>query len=689
MKAKEKDLELENKSQAEENTAPDTENAEAADTQEIAENAQAEPEEKAPEAECEDSNEEAESKSAEEDAKDETDGEDAQAESKENDDEQADIKGEDAQAESGEDKEWEFEASAPTLEGNLEIGSDYEIEVAEESKEDPNAQENEEAPKGSGDEIREYKQEPAADDEDDDEEEKVKKNFIINKKALKIAVIAVVCAAVAALIAFFGIRYLYTPNSNEVMTPGNLALTVGNQKISVGYYNYYYNLTVNNYIENAQSGYLDLKVDEDYSNQFTTDDDGNKISWEQKFRDDTIWQIQYLTAYYEAALEAGVELTDEQKESIESSITNIQNNAAQLNKSVKEFLIENAGEYCGIKTMRTIYERLYLAQSYFSQKNISLSANEEEIKKAFEDNKDEYRAVSFAYIEMPFEEDEDIEAVKAKAKAYCKRIKSVKDMEKLIPDVCGQLVEQYINYGYAKDEKEAVKAIADSMQYTFTKDRFDSWFASDEITEWAFSSDTAVGSIAYFVDTQYSCIDFLFKLSKPVFDETELYSVRHILIMPHSEDETEENGQTAANKEYTKEEWAKAEETAQSILEEYNASDKTEIAFAELAEKYSEDTASNSAGGYGNYGGEIAQAELGQMVPEFEAWATDSSRKYGDVGIVKSQYGYHIMFFIYDGPSYIFSAKADADQIKQDEFIDGCVVTEHSAMDKTTVAVAE
>ena len=40
------------------------------------------------------------------------------------------------------------------------------------------------------------------------------------------------------------------------------------------------------------------------------------------------------------------------------------------------------------------------------------------------------------------------------------------------------------------------------------------------------------------------------------------------------------------------------------------------------------------------------------MVTDFEKWSTDDSRKYGDTGIVKSDYGYHIMFFINDCPEY-------------------------------------
>ena len=608
--------------------------------------------------------------------------------------------------ETAKDDSWQFDGSAPMLENNIDIGGEYELDLSAESEaqEQAEAAEQEEAAKqdeAEGQEeaqeykevsaeanggIYEYKQEPL---DDDEENQKVKRNFIVNKKAVKIAVIAALCACALAVIAFFGVRLFLYPNSNEVLTPGNLALTVGDTKISVGYYNYYYNQTVETYLDEAQNGYNDLKANVDFSQQKTTDDDGNEITWKQKFKDDTIWQIKYLMAYYEAALEAGCKLTDEQKETINTNIKSIQGNAAAKNQSVKAYLEENVGEYVGINTMKTVYERLLVAQSYYYQANIKLTANDEEIKASFDENKDNYKSISFALIEIPYTEDDDIKAVKAKADAYCKEIKSLTDMKNLIPEVSGSLVEQYIAYGYAKDEKEAIKAIAGSMEHTFTAEQFKDWFINDEISDWIYSEDTAVGSVAAFIDEDYSCIDLIYKITNPILDETKFYSVRHILVIPGSNTESEDEGEEAATKaEYTEEEWAAALEKANAIVDEFNATDKSEISFAELAEKYSEDVSSTSAGGYGYYGGEIFKTELGVMVPEFEAWGTDSSRQYGDVGIVKSKYGYHIMYFVYAGPTYMYSAKNDAESLKTDEFINEITVTEHSAMSKTTVAKA-
>ena len=73
----------------------------------------------------------------------------------------------------------------------------------------------------------------------------------------------------------------------------------------------------------------------------------------------------------------------------------------------------------------------------------------------------------------------------------------------------------------------------------------------------------------------------------------------------------------------------------------------------------------------GAFGGLCAATPLGQMVPEFEEWSVDESRKYGDTGIVKSQYGYHIMFFVNDIESYKSSVITAMREAQINELING------------------
>jgi len=103
-------------------------------------------------------------------------------------------------------------------------------------------------------------------------------------------------------------------------------------------------------------------------------------------------------------------------------------------------------------------------------------------------------------------------------------------------------------------------------------------------------------------------------------------SVRHILISPEVENDEDS--------------LLEAKLKAENIYKEWLDGGAKEDQFIELVTTHSADTASIPNGGlYEDF------AE-GSMVKSFEDWSFDSSRKYGDSGIVESEYGYHIMFFI-------------------------------------------
>lgn len=108
-------------------------------------------------------------------------------------------------------------------------------------------------------------------------------------------------------------------------------------------------------------------------------------------------------------------------------------------------------------------------------------------------------------------------------------------------------------------------------------------------------------------------------------------NVRHILIAPS--DSSDEAAKAEAK--------AKAEE----ILATYQAGEQTEDAFVELVMEHSADNTEN--------GGLYENITRGQMVESFENWCYDEARQVGDVDIVESDYGYHIMYFVGQGRSYL------------------------------------
>lgn len=143
-------------------------------------------------------------------------------------------------------------------------------------------------------------------------------------------------------------------------------------------------------------------------------------------------------------------------------------------------------------------------------------------------------------------------------------------------------------------------------------------------------------------------------------EETRLVDVRHILLQPTG-GTAGENGQTV----YSEEEWEACRAAAQAVLDEYLAGELTEDRFAALAGQYSTDPGSKDNGGL------YTDVYVGQMVEPFEDWCFDETRATGDTGLVKTSYGYHVMYYVDSSLAWYDTAWNDlmgemADQVVYD-----------------------
>ena len=155
---------------------------------------------------------------------------------------------------------------------------------------------------------------------------------------------------------------------------------------------------------------------------------------------------------------------------------------------------------------------------------------------------------------------------------------------------------------------------------------------------------------------------------------TKTVDVRHILVLP--EGATVENVTTET---FSDEAWAAGEAKAQEILDQWLSGDKTEDSFALLANENSADTGSNTNGGL--YTG-VSQ---GQMVTEFNDWCFDDNRQVGDYGIVKTQFGYHIMLFCGSETLWQSQAKEDLLTQKTNDFISEARAAAEATIDYSAI----
>lgn len=560
---------------------------------------------------------------------------------------------------------WEFDAKAPTLDENLVMeNQDYSI---------------------SFDKVSEPKPTQALDNSNDNK-------IVINKEPLKFIPLAIFLAAVIAVVATFGVRYYTVPNGKEgkYMNPASVVATVDGQKISIGMYDYYYASIVSYYEQYASYGYYSLDTTKDYSKQYTTDDDGNKISWQKFFETEALKEVEQITTYYSKALEEGVILTSAQKKTIDKQISTLKDSASQNDVSLDQYIKANFGSYCSEDTIRIMLEQYYLSANYKGKFKSETKVTDNDVDKYYNDHKNDYKKIEFYYIASPYDATDDNsknESIKNAEKIMAK-MKDKKSVIALVPEVYSSYIDSQVKSSMEQDStltekkarEEAIKSYESNVVTTVSgsESPFD-----DKMNTWLFSDDTKVGSKKYYIDESAGYIYIVLKTSKASVEEDETYTVRHILVAPESGSNS--SSSTSEKTEYTDEQWAAAKKKADNILAKFNKTDKSEYEFAKLAEQYSTDSASTSSGSNDSFGGLYESVTLGQMVPDFEKWSIDDSRKYGDTGIVKSDYGYHIMFFINDCPEYQSKIIAQIKSDRLSNMIDKAEIKVHENAIKKAV----
>lgn len=165
---------------------------------------------------------------------------------------------------------------------------------------------------------------------------------------------------------------------------------------------------------------------------------------------------------------------------------------------------------------------------------------------------------------------------------------------------------------------------------------------------------------AYFTENEASYLE------NGVAREDKYVDVRHVLIMPEGADSS-----TIRTETFDEAAWETSRIKAEELLAQWETGDKSEDSFAALAMENSQDGSASTGGLY-------TDVVKGQMVEAFENWCFDESRKTGDYGIVETEFGYHLMFFVDSRPVWKDAVETEMIQLLQEELI-------NASMDKYTM----
>lgn len=481
-----------------------------------------------------------------------------------------------------------------------------------------------------------------------------------NLRVIKsIVAVVVVIALLVAYVATGTVRKGFI-HSTLQWTTGITAATIEDEngdkiKIPVSTFNYYFANAYNNLMSTQQTyeqyglsledNNLDVDFDIPLSDQTTTNEDGEVVTWLEYLYEQVLDGIKSTYMYYNEAVKANggeePEITEDQQSELEDTLSQYEDSANNYGYTLSAYLVQAMGKGVTESVFRREATISYIAQNYQSEMSETITDEEytdADLETYRDSNIDDFQAVSIRIFEAGSEDD---------AIAFKDALNSDGSN---FTDLCVQYSDDtaFNTSYYAQDEAStklyATRSILQNAGYaiaTATEGEDDS--TTYPGLDWLFSSDRQAGDIY-----QYST-SVVYVLQPAEIPEASSVNVRHILIAPETDDE-DSTDMTSA----TEEQWAAALETAEGIVDEYNSSGRTEDNFASLATENTTDTGSASNGGL------YENVIPGQMVDAFESWALDPDRSAGDVGIVQTQYGYHIMYFVGDTGTPIWKVNAES-----------------------------
>ncbi len=467
------------------------------------------------------------------------------------------------------------------------------------------------------------------------------------------------------------------PTAEQVR--GTDAVSVGNYKLSAVEVNYFYIDTISDFC-NQYGSYLSylLNMYKPLNEQIVSDKTGQ--TWADAFLEMAWENIKSTYALYDLAVKANHPLPDSAKEAIDGIKKNLEDYASTNGyASADAYLEEIYGVGASLETYQHYYEVSMLANSYYAYYAESLTYDDETLREYEKDKYANYCSYSYTvyYLSavkfrqggtedengnITYSDEEKAQAI-LDAKAAADGLAAGEYADKDAFDAAIKALE--INSDIANP---TLSTANEDVLYMALESLFSEWLTKTERKEGDITViEKTSGTDANKVTDGYYVV---------IFDgindnQFALKNVRHILIKFKGGKTDATTGITT----YTEAEKQAAKAEAEKLLAQWEAGDKSEDSFADLAAKETDD-------GNGADGGLYENIYPGQMVESFNDWCYDPMRQHGDYGLVETQYGWHIMFFSGDSDQtfrdfMISSEKAQEDLKKwYDDLLKNTTLTE-------------
>jgi hypothetical protein len=464
--------------------------------------------------------------------------------------------------------------------------------------------------------------------------------------------------AMILVVAIFLVAVLKAPVTNLLMNATN-AVTIGEHKIDAAEFNYFYIDAIGKFYGNF-SDYGEYK--DMYVQMFTglnpsaelgsqVYDEKTGETWADYFAKAAVENAKWTYAMYDKAMAAGHQLSAEEKSTLANVEAYMDLYAAMSQMSSADSYIKSMyGSSANMDSYLAYYERNLIAQSFAGNYINGLEYKDEDYRNHEKDKFHEYCSYSYATIVLNVNdyltggtkvtgEDGKTTITYSDEEKKAAQEAALADAKKLLASNANNV--ENLNLAIA-----ALKKDDKNKEATEITGRLHSALSinNEDMKKWVVSDERKAGDLNYFENTTsddkktvtgYTVVLYLERIDNTM----NVGTVRHLLV----KFEGGTTDKTTNKTTYSDAEKKKAKEEAEKLLAEFNKGDKTEKAFIELLKKHSDDK--DSSGKVNNEGLYENVTPDSGYVKSFTEWAT-AEHKAGDVGIIETEYGYHIMYYV-------------------------------------------
>lgn len=447
--------------------------------------------------------------------------------------------------------------------------------------------------------------------------------------------------------------------------------------------NYFYYQAINRLAEMYNQAGLDYTTAFDPSGDLKTQyvDADQTVSYYDYFRQQALTDAQETISLYNAAKAAGHTLSEDGQATLDSAKSSLDSAVAQGYGSRTNYLRAIYGRSMTEKVYFTNLERTLLASDYYNSamETLGNTYTDAELEAYYAEHTDEMDNYVFDYAYFDgtpaTEADEEGNTPEPTEEESAAALAQAKEQADAMLAALQSDTTVTVTEPDAGDETGADLQTKDFSTLAET-------FGSQDYNQMDNSGDNLVGTVFYtwLVDaaradgdadvfeldgTGYYLVQFHSRYRSEVADSAD---VRHILIATSHEDDPETADVDESQVPFTDEEIAAAQAEAQRILDEFTSGEQTGERFGELAEQYSQD-GRNEDGSLASPGGLYEDVTpTTSFVPEFLDWIFAADRKAGDVGIVQTDYGFHVMYAesVEEAHWIVHAREALASQVESD-----------------------